>query len=89
MSASHPAWRRGIAFEPLLTDAEVMAFLKVSRPKLRELVRDGRLPVAKFMRHRRYIKQDVVDFVEGSAPRNDAERQSRMNLRQERPETSP
>jgi excisionase family DNA binding protein len=72
MSAKRPAWRRGIALEPLLTDTEVMAILRVSRPKLRELVRVGRLPAVVFMRHRRYLKQDVVDFVEGSAPRNSA-----------------
>ncbi len=74
MTTNHPARHRGIALEPLLTEAEVMDILKVSRPKIRELVRDGRLPAVVFMRHRRYLKQDVVDFVEGSAPRHETER---------------
>jgi excisionase family DNA binding protein len=81
MSAKRPAWRRGIALEPLLTDTEVMAILRVSRPKLRELVRVGRLPAVVFMRHRRYLKQDVVDFVEGSAPRHSARRRLMMTPR--------
>lgn len=70
MNASYPARHRGITLEPLLTEAEVMDILKVSRPKIRELVRDGRLPAVVFMRHRRYLKQDVADFLEGSAPRH-------------------
>lgn len=70
MSTSHPARYRGITLEPLLTEAEVMDILKVSRPKIRALVRDGRLPAVVFMRHRRYLKQDIADFVEGSAPRH-------------------
>jgi len=74
MNPSHPARHRGIALEPLLTEAEVMNILKVSRPKIRELVRGGRLRAVVFMRHRRYLKQDVVDFLEGSAPRHEAKR---------------
>ena len=74
MNPSHPARHLGIALEPLLTEAEVMNILKVSRPKIRELVRDGRLRAVVFMRHRRYLKQDVVDFLEGGAPRHEAKR---------------
>jgi len=81
MSTSHPAWRRGIPLEPLLTETEAMDILKVSRPKIRELVREGRLRAVVFMSRRRYLKQDVVDFIEGSAPRHDGKRQLMMTQR--------
>jgi excisionase family DNA binding protein len=83
MSTSHSARYRGITLEPLMTEAEVMDILKVSRPKIRELVREGQLPAVVFMRHRRYLKQDVVDFVEGSAPRHSAKRRLMMAPRHE------
>ena len=82
MSTGHPARHRGITLEPLLTETEVMDILKVSRPKIRELVRDGRLPAVVFMRHRRYLKQDVADFVEGSAPRHETRSRFMMTPRQ-------
>ena len=65
----------GIHLEPLLSEADVMQFLKVSRPTLRGLVKNGQIHAIEFMRHRRYSKQDVVDFLEGNAPRNDEPRQ--------------
>jgi len=81
MSTSLPARFRGIALEPLLTEVEVMNLLKVSRPKLRELVRDNRLRAVEFMRHRRYLKQDIVDFLEGSAPKHEVKRKLMMTPR--------
>ena len=65
----------GIHLEPLLTEADVMQFLKVSRPTVRRLVKGGRIRTIEFMRHRRYSKQDVVDFLEDNAPRHDEQRQ--------------
>ena len=65
----------GIHLEPLLSEADVMQVLKVSRPTLRGLVKKGRIHTIEFMRHRRYAKQDIVDFLEGNAPRHDEPRQ--------------
>ena len=65
----------GIHLEPLLSEADVMQVLQVSRPTLRGLVKKGRIHTIEFMRHRRYSKQDIVDFLEGNAPRHDEPRQ--------------
>jgi len=89
MNTSKPARYRGIRLEPLLTEVEVMKILKVSRPRLRELVRDGRIPALEFMQHARFMKQEVVDFLEGSAPKDEVKRESRMFPRQKQPQNTP
>jgi len=89
MSTSLPARFRGIAIKPLLTEVEVMNLLKVSRPKLRELVCDNRLRAVEFMGHHKYLRQNVVDFLEGSAPTDEVKRELRMFTRQKQTRNSP
>jgi excisionase family DNA binding protein len=49
----------------IMTFAEVMAFLKISRPTLTELLKRGEIPARKLGNQWRFCRQTIIDYVSG------------------------
>jgi excisionase family DNA binding protein len=77
----------GLTRSEILLPEEVAQILRSSRKKVLSEARKGRLPVLKFGRERRFLRDDVDEYIRQL--RNDTQRDMRPPANQPRPVVEP